>query len=114
MGYAVQKKSGVSPSLRPIAIVQHNQHLVLDGRTSSSWQESEIKSISERRTEEHSHHHRDGKYPLHIAVASGASLQVLDMLIKEAPEVVSKTDKFGQTCLHLAVRSEKSHRAWWY
>lgn len=106
MGNLVQKKPGVSPSLRPIELVQHNQHLVLDGTTSSAWKESQIKSTVEQRFEERTLLQvRDHSYPLHMAISSGAPMQVLDMLVKEAPEVASKTDKFGRTCLHLAVKN---------
>jgi len=103
MGNVVIKKSGVSTSLQPIELVRHNQHLVLDGTTSSAWKESQMKSIAARRFEDRSCQVRDGAYPLHIAIANGASLRVLQMLIKKAPEVASKTDKFGRTCLHLAI-----------
>lgn len=105
MGNLVQKKNGVSPSLRPIEVAQHNQHIALDGTTSPAWRESQIKSIAERRFEERSQQVRDGSYPLHMAISSGAPKQVLEMLVKEAPEVASKTNKFGQTCLHLAVKN---------
>lgn len=106
MGNPVQKKNWVSPSANPIEVIQHNQHIVLDGTTSSAWRASQIKSIAERRSEEHSSRQvRDGAYPLHMAIENGGPLQVLEMLAKEAPEVASKTNKFGQTCLHLAVKN---------
>ena len=47
---------------------------------------------------------RDGSYPLLVAIANGAPMQVVKMLFEGAPEVASKTDKFGRTCLHLAIR----------
>ena len=103
MGNLAQKKNGVSPSLCPIEIVSHNQHIVLDGTTSPTWKESQIKSISQRRFEERSQQLRDGSYPLHMAIVNGAPMQVLEMLAKAAPEVASMTDKYGQTCLHLLV-----------
>jgi len=45
-------------------------------------------------------------YPLHMVISSGAPKRVLEILIKEAPEVASKTDKFRQNCLNLAVKNE--------
>jgi ankyrin repeat protein len=47
---------------------------------------------------------RDGAYPLHIAIHSGASLPILELLIQQAPEVLTKTNKFGETPLHLALK----------
>jgi ankyrin repeat protein len=46
---------------------------------------------------------RDGAYPLHIAVAAGAIRPVLEMLIKEAPDILLMTNKFGETPLHVAL-----------
>ena len=52
---------------------------------------------------------RDGAYPLHMAVGSGASLEVVEMLLKEAGDVAAtKTNKFGETALHVALRSQTS------
>lgn len=46
---------------------------------------------------------RDGAYPLHMAIASGASKTVLEALILEAEDVGQMTNKFGETPLHVAV-----------
>jgi ankyrin repeat protein len=46
---------------------------------------------------------RDGGYPLHIAIQAGAPCSVLERLIRRAPEVLLKTDKFDRTPLHLAL-----------
>mmetsp|Transcript_17371 Transcript_17371/g.37513 ORF Transcript_17371/g.37513 Transcript_17371/m.37513 type:complete len:80 (+) Transcript_17371:253-492(+) len=62
MGNVVQKKNGLSPSLRPIEVSQHNQHLALDGTASPASRESQIKSIAERRFEERSQQVCDGSY----------------------------------------------------
>ena len=45
---------------------------------------------------------------MHIAIQSGAPQSVLEMLVKAAPDVISLTDKFGRTCLHLAVGDAKT------
>lgn len=100
MGDIVQKKRRCLPELD-----RHNQHIALDGTTSCAFKSSQIKSISQHRFEDHSQQLRDGSYPLHMAIASGATIQVLEMLVKAAPEVASKADKFGRTCLHLAVKN---------
>ncbi|GKY98710.1 hypothetical protein MPSEU_000827300 [Mayamaea pseudoterrestris] len=47
---------------------------------------------------------RDGAFPLHIAVQSGASLQTLELLIQKAPEVLVKSNKFGETPLHVSLK----------
>ena len=105
MGNPVPKKN-TSSSLAPVKVVQHNQHVVLDGVTSSTWKESQIKSTAEGWLEYRSQQVcRDGSYPLHIAVANGAPQSVLKMLIEGAPGIALKADKFGRTCLHLAVRN---------
>jgi ankyrin repeat protein len=103
MGNIVQKKNGVSPSLHPLEAIPYNQHIALDGRTSSAWKELQVKSVAECRFQ--GHQIRDGSYPLHMAIKSAAPKEILEMLIKEAPEVTSLTDKFGQTCLHMAVKN---------
>lgn len=54
------------------------------------------------------HQIRDGAYPLHMAVESNGSFQVIDMLVKEAGEVVAKTNKYGETALHIALRTSAS------
>jgi len=51
------------------------------------------------------HQIRDGAYPLHMAVGSNASLEVVEMLLKEAGDVASMTNKFGETALHVAFRT---------
>jgi len=54
------------------------------------------------------HQIRDGAYPVHMAVESNGSLKVIDMLVKDAGEVVAKTNKYGETALHIALRSSAS------
>jgi ankyrin repeat protein len=51
---------------------------------------------------------RDGAYPLHMAVSSGAPLGVIEMLIKDADDVVLMTNKYGETPLHLALMQHDS------
>jgi ankyrin repeat protein len=51
---------------------------------------------------------RDGAYPLHMAVSSGAPLGVIEMLIKEADDVLLMTNKYGETPLHLALMHDDS------
>jgi ankyrin repeat protein len=46
---------------------------------------------------------RDGAYPLHMAIVAGAPLAVVEMLIKEADDVLLKANKFGETPLHSAL-----------
>ena len=50
---------------------------------------------------------RDGAYPLHMALAAGAPLHIIDVLVQEGPEVLEQTNKFGATPLHVAL----AHRA---
>jgi ankyrin repeat protein len=57
------------------------------------------------------HQIRDGAYPLHMAVSSGAPLGVIEMLIKDAGDVVLKTNKYGETPLHLALMYHDSEVA---
>jgi ankyrin repeat protein len=45
---------------------------------------------------------RDGAYPLHMAIASRASKNVIEMLMREAPDVLQMTNKYGETPLHVA------------
>lgn len=47
---------------------------------------------------------RDGSYPLHMAVSSRAPVGVLELLIKYEPDILFKTNKFGETPLHLALK----------
>lgn len=104
MGNLVQKKQKVVPQLVPSeTFSRSNQHIVLDGTTSSSWRNAQVKSLADTLFEERSKQIRDGSYPLHIATSNGAPRKVIEMLMKAAPDVLSLTDKFGRTCLHLAV-----------
>ena len=48
---------------------------------------------------------RDGAYPLHMAVGSNASLEVVEMLLKEAGDIAVKTNKYGETALHVGLRT---------
>lgn len=43
-----------------------------------------------------------------MAVAAGASLAVIELLATEAKEILYKTNKFGETPLHVALRSHAS------
>ena len=54
---------------------------------------------------------RDGAYPLHMAIKAGAPASVLTTLIQSAREVLVKTNKFGETPLHVALlhSSKKVH-----
>jgi len=54
-------------------------------------------------TADHPRQVRDGSYPLHMAVQASASIDVLEILIKAEEEILLKTNKFGQTPLHLAL-----------
>jgi ankyrin repeat protein len=47
---------------------------------------------------------RDGSYPLHMAVESQASFSIVETMIKEAPEILLETNKFGETPLQLALK----------
>lgn len=49
---------------------------------------------------------RDGAYPLHIAIKAGAAEAVVEMLIKGAEDVLTKTNKYGETPLHVALAAE--------
>ena len=51
---------------------------------------------------------RDGEYPLHIAVANGAPNSVIEMMVREADDVVLMTNKHGETPLHIALANETS------
>jgi ankyrin repeat protein len=51
---------------------------------------------------------RDGAYPLHMAI--GAPLNILELLVLEAPEIRMETNKYGETPLHLALK-QLSHEA---
>ena len=103
MGTAVKRESK-APLLPVIEDTPPNAHLVLDGRTSSAWKESQIQSMADQRNRDQYRQIRDGSYPLLVAIANGAPTQVVKMLFEEAPDVASKTDKFGRTCLHLATQ----------
>jgi ankyrin repeat protein len=46
---------------------------------------------------------RDGAYPLHMAIASKASRNIIEMLMREAPDVLGMTNKYGETPLHVAL-----------
>jgi ankyrin repeat protein len=47
---------------------------------------------------------RDGSYPLHMAVQSGAPCSVVEMLIREERDALLLKNKFGETPIHLALR----------
>jgi len=46
---------------------------------------------------------RDGAFPLHMAIASKSSKAVVEMLMREAPDVLQMTNKYGETPLHVAL-----------
>jgi ankyrin repeat protein len=46
---------------------------------------------------------RDGAYPIHMAIAAGASKRIIEALILEADDVTHMTNKYGETPLHIAV-----------
>lgn len=46
---------------------------------------------------------RDGSFPLHMALASRAPETVLELLMKEAPDLLLSTNKYGETPLYLAL-----------
>jgi len=50
---------------------------------------------------------RDGAYPLHMAVQANAPLAVIEMMIKEAAEISVKTNKHGETPLHLVLKEKE-------
>lgn len=79
-----------------------NQHLVMEG---SPRRGSYGTSNIDLRFEAIGEQERDGSYPLHMAVVNRSSLHVLDMLINAGPEVVHCTNKYGETPLHLALRT---------
>ena len=88
MGYPATRKPSENTA---------TQHPVTDGvaRSGPSCIDMRFQSIGEQV--------RDGSYPLHIACMSNAPLSVIKMLLDGAPEVVSWTNKFGETPLHLAL-----------
>jgi hypothetical protein len=52
------------------------------------------------------HQIRDGSYPLHEAVAAGAPRGVIEMILKEADDVLLLTNKHGETPLHIALANQ--------
>jgi hypothetical protein len=52
------------------------------------------------------HQIRDGSYPLHEAVAAGAPRGVIEMILKEADDVLLFTNKHGETPLHVALANK--------
>jgi hypothetical protein len=68
---------------------------------------------------------RDGAYPLHMALAAGAPLRIIHLLVRECPEVLELANKFGAIPLHVALerragddvvddllRHDPGHRTW--
>ena len=84
---------------------QHNLHAIIDP-TGGMYKEA---------TDFHygllSEQIRDGAYPLHMAIHSGVSLPILELLIEQAPQVLVKTNKFGETPLHLALKKGAHNEA---
>lgn len=62
-------------------------------------------NFSEVRFQNLSHQIRDGAYPLHMAVSAGAIRPAVELLIKEANEVLLMQNKFGETPLYVALAS---------
>ena len=52
------------------------------------------------------HQIRDGSYPLHEAIAAGAPRGVIEMILKEADDVLLLTNKHGETPLHIALANQ--------
>lgn len=48
---------------------------------------------------------RDGAFPLHMAAEAKAPADVIEMMVKVAPEILLETNKFGETPLHLALKN---------
>ena len=47
---------------------------------------------------------RDGAYPLHMAIAASAPKEVIQLLLEGSSDVLLKTNKLGETPLHLALK----------
>lgn len=47
----------------------------------------------------HMHHYKLGKTPLHVAVSRGASIEVVQYLLRQRPEAVGEKDAWGKTPL---------------
>jgi ankyrin repeat protein len=120
-------KTGDKVVISPEPSVSH-QHAVIEGCPRRGTYGTSLQELR--------FHHlgiqlRDGSYPLHMAVAAAADViagnvipssmvtsitsdtihslfHVLDMLIRAAPDVVTWTNKFGETPLHIALRSSSS------
>jgi ankyrin repeat protein len=46
---------------------------------------------------------RDGAYPMHMAIGAGAPLHVVEMLLKQADDILTQPNKFGETPLMIAL-----------
>lgn len=76
---------------------KETDHVILDGTRQLKG------SMTDMRFQAAEQQVRDGGYPLHMAIASGANKTVVEMLMKEAPDVLRMTNKYGQTPLHVAM-----------
>jgi len=72
-------------------------HAVTDGTARAAMDAVELRFDALREGEK-----RDGAYPLHMAIAAGASTKIIEALILEAEDVAQMTNKFGETPLHIA------------
>lgn len=64
-------------------------------------------SSAEYRFDAIRHQIRDGAYPLHMAVSGmndQVSMEVIELLVGKAPEVLLQTNKLGETPLHVALK----------
>ena len=76
---------------------QQHLHPVIDGTHRRG-----INAYDLRFTDHAKHQVRDGAYPMHIAISNGAPLDVINLLMENAPDVLVMGDKFHRTPLHLA------------
>lgn len=82
----------------PLLMKKETDHYVADSSSRTGM------SVSDLRFRARGEQVRDGAYPLHMAICSADTpLVVIEILIKEAPDVLAMTDKFGRTPLHIAL-----------
>lgn len=81
----------------PLVAKKESDHVILDGSVRSAMNTSDL------RFRARGEQIRDGAYPLHMAIAAGATLSVIEILIAEAPDVLTMGNKYGSTPLHVAL-----------
>lgn len=86
-----------APKRKPSLDKRDDDHPIVDATRRLSIKSTDLKF------EDASHQIRDGAYPLHMAVASKASKVVVEMVMNGAPDVLTMTNKFGETPLHVAM-----------